>query len=143
MIGSIGGLIGLRYLSHYSASKFALDGLIESIRCELSPFGIEATVIHPGDFNTALAANATISAATQPGSPYYDVFHRAAQFYTKSEEQARSPEILARKIDTLLDRPRLPVRLVMGTPLERLGVLAKNWVPSRLFETIVGKAYGP
>lgn len=143
MIGSIGGLIGLPYQGHYSASKFALDGLLESVRPEISPFGIDATVIHPGDFNTALGANRTTSAATQPGSPYYDVFHRADEFYLKSEEQARSPEILARKIDALLDRRRLPVRVVVGTPLETLGVLAKSWLPSRLFEIIVGKVYGP
>jgi len=143
VIGSIGGLIGLRYLGHYSASKFALDGLVESVRAEISPFGIDATVIHPGDFNTAHVANGTTSAATQPGSPYYDVFHRAAEFYLKSEEQARSPDILARKIHALLDRRRLPVRVVVGTPLETLGVLAKNWLPSRLFEAMVSKVYGP
>ena len=143
IIGSIGGLIGLPYLGHYSASKFALDGLIESVRPEISPFGIDATVIHPGNFNTGLAANGATSAATQPGSPYYEVFHQAAEFVRKSEEQARSAEILARKIDALLDRPRLPVRVVVGTPLETLGVLAKSWLPSRLFEFIAGKVYGP
>jgi len=143
IIGSIGGLIGLRYLGHYSASKFALDGLVESVRAEINPLGIDATIIHPGDFNTALRANRTTSAATQPGSPYYDVFRRTVEFYNKSEAQARSPEILARKIDALLDRERLPVRVVVGTPLERLGVAAKNWLPSRLFEIIVGKVYGP
>ncbi len=54
IVGSIGGLIGLRYQSHYSAGKFALDGLIESMRPEIRPFGIDATVVHPGDFNTFL-----------------------------------------------------------------------------------------
>lgn len=143
IIGSIGGLIGLPFLSHYSASKFALDGLVESIRPEIRPFGIDATVVHPGDFNTALSANRTISAATQPGSPYYEVFHLAAEFYRKAEEQARSPEILARKIETLLDSPRLPGRVVVGTSFERLGVLGKSWLPRSLFEIILGKAYGP
>jgi NAD(P)-dependent dehydrogenase (short-subunit alcohol dehydrogenase family) len=143
VIGSIGGLIGLPFLSHYSASKFALDGLIEALRPEISPFGIEATIIHPGDFSTALSANRVISAVTKPGSPYYDVFRRAVEFYRKAEEQGRSPEILARKIEALLDGPRLPVRVVVGSSFERLGVLAKTWLPSPLFELIVGKAYGP
>lgn len=143
MIGSIGGLIGLRYVGHYSASKFALDGLIESVRPELRPFGIEAAVVHPGDFSTMFAASQTTSAATRPGSPYYDAFHRTARFYRESEARARSPEILARRIEALLDRPRLPARLVEGTLLERLGVLAKGLLPSNLFEAVVGKAYGP
>ncbi|MGD9829431.1 MAG: SDR family NAD(P)-dependent oxidoreductase, partial [Hyphomicrobiaceae bacterium] len=76
LIGSIGGLIGLRYLSYYSASKFALDGLVESIRPELRAFGIDATVIHPGDFKTELSSKAGVSAATLPGSPYHDAFQR-------------------------------------------------------------------
>ena len=143
LIGSIGGLIGLRYLCHYSASKFALDGLLESVRPELSPFGIDATVVHPGDFNTSLGANAATSEATRPGSPYYDALARAAEFYRQAEAQARSPKILARRIDALLDRRHLPVRVVVGTQTEKLGVLAKNLLPSRLFEMIVAKAYGP
>lgn len=143
IIGSIGGLIGLPYLSHYSASKFALDGLVESIRPEIRPFAIDATVVHPGDFNTAISANRTMSAATQPGSPYYKVFHLAAEFYRMAEEQARSPEILARRIEAMLDRPRLPARVVVGTSFERLGVLGKSWLPWSVFEIILGKAYGP
>ncbi len=143
IVGSIGGLIGLRYQSHYSAGKFALDGLIEAMRPEIRPFGIDATVVHPGDFNTALSATRTTSAATQSESPYFAVFHRAAEFYRKAEENARNPSILARKIEALLDAPRLPVRVVFGTSFERLGVLAKSSLPSSLFEVIVGKAYGP
>lgn len=143
IVGSIGGLIGLRYLSSYSASKFALDGLIESIRPELSPFGIEATVIHPGDFRTELSAKASASAATKPGSPYFDPLQKARAFYRQAEEQARHPNVLARKIDRLLERRKLPVRVVVGTAIELIGVQAKFALPSRMFEFIMGKTYGP
>jgi NAD(P)-dependent dehydrogenase (short-subunit alcohol dehydrogenase family) len=143
VVGSIGGLIGLRYLGHYSASKFALDGLLEAVRPEISAFNIDATVIHPGDLNTPFGTNRVMSAATQPGSPYYAAFRRAAAMYGRAEAEARGPEALARKIGSLLDRRRLPVRVVVGTPLETLGVLAKKALPSRLFEMAVGKAYGP
>ena len=68
------------------------------------------------------------------------MFRRAVEFYRKAEEQGRIPEILARKIEALLDGPRLPVRVVAGSSFERLGVLAKAWLPSPLFERIVGKA---
>jgi NAD(P)-dependent dehydrogenase (short-subunit alcohol dehydrogenase family) len=57
VIGSIGGLIGLPYLGYYSAAKFALDGLVEALRTEIAPFGIQACVLHPGAFRTAMDAN--------------------------------------------------------------------------------------
>ncbi|MGD9830648.1 MAG: hypothetical protein AB7U66_18155 [Hyphomicrobiaceae bacterium] len=64
-------------------------------------------------------------------------------FYRKAEEAARHPSVLASKIDRLLDRRRLPVRVVVGTPIELLGVGAKSALPSRLFEYIMHKTYGP
>lgn len=143
LIGSIGGLIGLRYLGHYSASKFALDGLLEAVRPEIAPFGIDATVIHPGDINTPFATNGVVCAATQPGSPYYASFSRINEMYKKAEAEARGPESLASKVDRLLDRRRLPTRIVAGTAIETLGVLAKNALPSRLFEMVMGRIYGP
>lgn len=143
VVGSIGGLLGLPFVAQYCASKFALDGLIESIRPELKPFGIEATVIHPGDFNTPITDNRIVTEATAPGTPYFEAFQRAAAFYRKVETEARQPDILARRIDRLLRQRRLPVRVVAGNPLEVLGVLAKRSLPSRVFESIRDIAYGP
>jgi NAD(P)-dependent dehydrogenase (short-subunit alcohol dehydrogenase family) len=61
VIGSIAGLIGLPFLGHYSASKFALDGLIQAMRFEVAPFGIEVCLVHPGDYCTAISANQILS----------------------------------------------------------------------------------
>jgi len=143
VIGSIGGLIGLPFLGHYSAGKFALDGLIEALRTEVQPFGIEATIVHPGNFDTALRVNRTLSRDTNTASPYFAAFERTLSFYQGKESKARGPHEMARKIDALLSRRRLPVRYVIGTPLEMLGVWAKAFLPSRTFEFLVRRAYGP
>lgn len=142
VIGSIGGLIGLRFLGQYSASKFALDGLLEALRPEIAPFGIDATIVHPGDFRTSLATSGSTTAASRPGSAYWDAFQRAAAFYHQAEAQARSPDILARRIDRLLDRRKLPPRIVVGTSMETIGVIAKRTLPARLFERILASSYG-
>lgn len=142
VIGSIGGLIGLRFLGQYSAAKFALDGLLEALRPEIAPFGIDATIVHPGDFDTSLSASGAVSAASGPGSPYWEAFERAAAFYRKAEAQARSPDVLAHRIDRILESRRLPPRIVVGTPMETLGVIAKRSLPARLFERILGSTYG-
>ena len=56
-IGSIGGLIAIPFQGLYSASKFALEGLSESLRLEVRDFGIQVVLIEPGDHRTALTCN--------------------------------------------------------------------------------------
>ena len=52
-INSVGGKVGLKHLSAYSASKFGLRGLTDSLRLELKPFGIRVTSIFPQSMNSA------------------------------------------------------------------------------------------
>lgn len=143
MIGSIGGLIGLPFLAHYSASKFALDGLVEALRTEVEPLGIQATVVHPGDFNTSLGANRLHCADTKPGTPYYERFRKMVAFYDTAEHNGGSPDVVARKVESLLSKRRLPVRVVVGSPLEIAGVWAKALLPASSFEYIFRKAHSP
>jgi short-subunit dehydrogenase len=53
-ISSIGGLIGLPYQSMYSASKFAIEGLTESLYKELRSSNIKIVLVEPGDFKTRM-----------------------------------------------------------------------------------------
>jgi len=141
VIGSIGGLIGLPYIGYYSASKFALDGLVEALRMEVAPFGIEATVVHPGDFNTAISANQVLCGQSGADSPYHAVCHRTIEIYDAAVRRARPADVVARRIERLLARRRLPVRSVLGTPSEVLGVWLKSALPSRGFEYLFRKSY--
>jgi NAD(P)-dependent dehydrogenase (short-subunit alcohol dehydrogenase family) len=141
VIGSIGGLIGLPYIGYYSASKFALDGLVEALRMEVAPFGIEATVVHPGDFNTAISANQVLCGRSGADSPYHAVCHRTIEIYDAAVRRARPADVVARRIERLLARRRLPVRSVLGTPSEVLGVWLKSALPSRGFEYLFRKSY--
>jgi NAD(P)-dependent dehydrogenase (short-subunit alcohol dehydrogenase family) len=53
-ISSSAGLTGFAFGTAYSASKFGLEGWMESLRSEIEPFGIHATVVNPGFFRTEL-----------------------------------------------------------------------------------------
>jgi NAD(P)-dependent dehydrogenase (short-subunit alcohol dehydrogenase family) len=55
-IGSANGFFGIPCASAYAATKFALEGLTQSLRYELAPFGIKLTVIEPGAIRTNVAA---------------------------------------------------------------------------------------
>ena len=143
VIGSIGGLIGLPYIAYYSAAKFALDGLVEALRTEVEPFGIQATIVHPGDFDTQLGVNRTYSAQAQTQSAYRDAFEKRCAFYAAQENKAPPPKAVAHKVKKILLLRSLPVRVIVGSPLEKLGVLAKALLPSRIFELVLRIAYAP
>ena len=53
-ISSSAGLAGFEFGTAYSASKFGLEGWMESLRPEVEPFGIHTTIVNPGFFRTQL-----------------------------------------------------------------------------------------
>src|SRR6185369_13772688 len=69
-MGSIGGLIAIPYQPLYSASKFALEGLTESLRLEARPFGIRVVIIEPGDTRTEITQNRRMAVATADQQVY-------------------------------------------------------------------------
>lgn len=141
VIGSIGGLIGLPFLGHYSASKFAIDGFMQALRMEIKPFGIDATVVHPGDFSTAIADRQLCGVNTGSQSAY-GAFQATIDRYEKAVKDGRSPDIVAAAIEGLLRRRHLPVRRIVGSPMERVAVRLRSVLPSRAFEFIIRKNYG-
>jgi NAD(P)-dependent dehydrogenase (short-subunit alcohol dehydrogenase family) len=143
VIGSIGGLIGLPFAPFYSASKFALSGLVEALRGEVGQFGVEVTIVHPGDLNTEFGRHRVLARRARSGSPYKAIFERALRFYADQENAGPSPDALAETIARLIARQRLPPRVIHGSVLERLGVVGKAVLPSRVFEIVVRMAYGP
>lgn len=56
-IGSIAGKVGFALSSAYASSKYALEGLTEVLRGELSPYGIKTTIIEPGVVKTKFMEN--------------------------------------------------------------------------------------
>ena len=53
-ISSTAGIVGQEFCSAYAASKFGLEGWMESLRFEVEPFGIHTTIVEPGFFRTDL-----------------------------------------------------------------------------------------
>lgn len=67
MLSSLSGLIGLPFDGAYAASKFALEGMSESLAYELEPAGLRVALIEPGAYATALEATpATCAASSYP-----------------------------------------------------------------------------
>ena len=56
LISSIGGVIGIPFQAFYSASKFALEGFAEALAYEVAPFGVQVTLVQPGNIATDFTA---------------------------------------------------------------------------------------
>ena len=80
-VSSLVGQIPFPFESIYSASKFAVEGLVLSLRYEVEPFGIRVAVIEPAQVSTSFAAK--IHKLPPEGSPYRE---RAGRFIKKDEE---------------------------------------------------------
>ena len=141
VIGSIAGLIGLPFLGHYSASKFALDGLMQALRFEVAPFGIEVCLVHPGDYCTGISANQIESVNAGEQSAYAVAFRRMVSICDEGVRHAPPAEVVARRIDHLLSRRRLPARYVLGSPREVGAVWLKAALPARIFGALFRTAY--
>jgi short-subunit dehydrogenase len=80
-MSSLVGQIPFPFESIYTASKFAVEGLVLSLRYEVEPFGIKVAVIQPAQVSTTFAAK--IHRLPPEGSPYRE---RAGRFIKKDEE---------------------------------------------------------
>ena len=95
-MSSLVGRIPFPFESVYTASKFAIQGLVESLQYEVAPFNIRVAIIEPAQVSTSFAAK--IHKLPDPGSPYRD---RAKRFIDRDNElikTATTPVQAAQKI---------------------------------------------
>jgi short-subunit dehydrogenase len=104
VMSSLVGQIPFPFESIYSASKFAVEGLVLSLRYEVEPFGIQVALIQPAQVSTRFAAK--IHTLPPEGSPYRD---RVARFIRRDEELIRTapdPATAAAEIVKVILAPR-------------------------------------
>lgn len=138
-VTSAAGRIGLPFEGHYSASKFALEGLSEVLRHEVTPFGIRVIVAEPGDVGTSIWERTAKTDA--PASPYQDMLERFLAVKAKEMGPgADSPAHVARQIADAIEsaggRYRYPVAKMAG-----LIMALQKLLPERLFFKIIAGNY--
>ncbi|MDK2632206.1 oxidoreductase [Pantoea stewartii subsp. indologenes] len=114
-ITSMGGFITLPGISYYCGSKFALEGISETLGKELAPFNVKVTAVAPGSFRTDWAGRSmSRSARTLPDyDALFDPIRQARQ--EKSGNQPGDPVKAAQAILTLIESPSPPAHLLLGS----------------------------
>lgn len=141
-ISSLAGVLGLPFSGLYSASKFALEGMTESLRLELRPFGVRVVLIEPGDFNTQLPARRRIAKESETNSSYQQKLAQFKSAQEKDEAKAPSPEPVAYLVERILKTDTPALRYTVGMLGQRIVVPLKRLLPQRLFEWALCKALG-
>jgi NAD(P)-dependent dehydrogenase (short-subunit alcohol dehydrogenase family) len=114
-ISSLAGLAGFEYNSAYAASKFGLDGWMESLAAEVEPFGIHATVVNPGFFRTTLLTKESTNYARASIEDYADRNAAQREFYESMDgKQGGDPAKLAQALLTITDQQPPPFRFIAG-----------------------------
>ncbi len=134
LVGSIGGVLGIPFQSIYSASKFALEGLAESLRLEVEPYGVRVVLIQPGNYRTEFTASRITASEANDNSVYYDTFKRALTVMEEDELNAPEPEAVAHVIERAVttDSPRL--RYVVDPSYARFAPMLKRLLPYAIVE---------
>ncbi|MDB5430926.1 MAG: oxidoreductase [Caulobacter sp.] len=140
-ISSVGGRNGAPFLGPYAASKFALEGLSESLRRELMMFGIDVIIIGPGAVATPIWAKADqLDTSRYNNTPYASALDRVKAFMVANGGKGLAPEVLGQAIHKALTTPNPKVRYaVTPDPFQNFlsGVL-----PKRTLDKVIGKRLG-
>jgi NAD(P)-dependent dehydrogenase (short-subunit alcohol dehydrogenase family) len=114
-ISSSAGLVGFEFCSAYAASKFGLEGWMESLAPEIAPFGITTTVVNPGFFRTELLTQDS-TAYAEPSVKDYAERTAAQQEWWKAQngQQGGDPAKLAQALLTIVSQEKPPRRFIAG-----------------------------
>lgn len=140
-ISSMGGLVSIPFQGLYSASKFAVEGMTESLRMELRPFGVQVALIQPGDFRTGFTAERRVAAAAAQGA-YTGSFRTAVAVMEQDEQGGATPEAIAWRLEKIINTRNPKLRHLVGPLSQRFAVgWLKKLLPQRWFEAMIAGYY--
>ena len=115
-VSSVGGRIGLPVLSAYHSTKFALEGLSESMSYELESFGIRVVIIEPGVIRTNIMNSSIVAKKAQdPKSPYFSLIQKVENnFKLMMENESSPPEEVAKVILGVVTSENPQLRYTVG-----------------------------
>jgi NAD(P)-dependent dehydrogenase (short-subunit alcohol dehydrogenase family) len=114
-ISSSAGFAGFEYGTAYAASKFGVDGWMESLAPEIEPFGIHATVVNPGFFRTELLTEESTNYAAASIEDYAERNAAQREFWNgMNGQQGGDPAKLAQALLTITGEARPPFRFIAG-----------------------------
>jgi len=125
-ISSFLGKIGLPLLTLYNSSKYAVEGITDSLRYELKDFNIRVHSIMPGFFDTQFARNNLVTnlETFDTNSPYSQMVSNLAPIIVEQINNGNSPKEVGKMILDIIQDENFPARATIGDK-------AKKFIPMR------------
>ena len=118
---SVGGFSATAMLGPYNASKFAIEGLADSLRQEVAPFGVTVSIVQPGATRTgmldavdATAARARSYLGEDGGEIYRATSDAVLDAFKRMSGAAADPELVAKAIEHAVTSPKPKTRYRVG-----------------------------
>jgi NAD(P)-dependent dehydrogenase (short-subunit alcohol dehydrogenase family) len=135
-VSSLAGLVPVPFWGHYNASKFAVEGLMETLRHEVRPFGIQIALVEPGNIKTSFYAQPPANGM----AAYAEARGRAYDAIRGYESTAPGPEVVARKVVAIAQDPHPKLRNAVTRRAKQVR-LQKWMLPSGAFEAGVRRTF--
>jgi len=114
-VSSAAGLVGFEFCTAYAASKFGLEGWMESLHAEVAPFGITTTIVNPGFFRTELLTEQSTKYAEPSIEDYDERRTKQLEFWkAQNGQQSGDPAKLARALITISSQEPPLRRFIAG-----------------------------
>jgi len=139
-ITSLGGRISFPLNSPYHATKFALEGLSESIQYELEPFGIKVIVIEPGGVGSNFLKNLKMSTKTSDplNSPYRSMQNSMSEYFKQWAQNLTHPSEVAKVILQAVTTDNPDFRYVVGKDAA-MALESRRNMSDREFQNLIKK----
>jgi hypothetical protein len=138
-ISSVAGRGALPFMGPYAASKFALEGISDSLRRELLPFGVDVIVVEPGSVQSRIWEKVErLDLSRYRGTPYEPVLERFRYLALRSGERGLPAERVARAVARALTARRPPARILVVE--SRLAHRLVEWLPDRVVDWLIERA---
>ena len=136
-ISSIGGKIGEPHGAWYHATKFAVEGLSDSLRMELKEFGIDVVIIEPGAIITEWASIARENMLRVSGNTdYKELTVKHANMFARADKAGSQPIVVARTIVRAITANRPKTRYATGGGAKII-LFVRRILSDRMFDRLM------
>jgi NAD(P)-dependent dehydrogenase (short-subunit alcohol dehydrogenase family) len=137
-VSSLAGLAAIPFMGVYSASKFALEGYMESLRHEVKPFNVHVSLAEPGFLKTPMMDHRQLGVNRIPD--YERWRQQALNAIRAHEEKGPGPEVVAETLLEITSSPYPRLRYLVGGEAKTVTRL-RRFLPAGMYESGVRRTF--